>query len=99
MPDFDDDWMHPEYNNTVYTDSRKEREERLAKNRFVIQRQRRIICSFHGEPPTTWEVWSEHPSEKERDSELARLHKEHPSWRLRPRNRDFRGRIREPYGP
>jgi hypothetical protein len=99
MPDMTDDWMHPEQGG-AYTFDRKAYDERRRATPFIIQRGERIICTFIGESPgPRWKEWSSHATAKERDAELARLHREHPMWRLRPRDLDFRGRIKEPYGP
>lgn len=80
MADHTDDWMHPQMS------SRWQASDRKADPRpFLIQRQRRVICSWVGSgPPTEWDLWSSHKTREERDAELKRLRADHPAWRLRP---------------
>ena len=99
MPDMTDDWMDPPNRGGFGFDRAKYEADRRAKP-FIIQRAKRRIVSFMGRPPPPdWDTWSAHTTAEERDAELKRLKSPHPMWQLRPRNRDTRGHIREPYGP
>ena len=92
MPDYNDDWMRPyeQARNAWVSEQPKPKLQR-----FLIQRERVIICSWSGDgPPREWKTWSSHDTALERDAEMNKLRAAHPAWLLRAVEVDMMGVIR-----
>lgn len=82
-----DDWMHPPSTGTSWGDERK------SDDKYLIVRERLVVCSHYGPVPTEWLIWRSFKTRDERDAELSTL-REREGWRLRPaiRSDAIRGR-------
>lgn len=83
-----DDWMNPKPVEWSTTDHDKYRRE----NPHAILRERALI-TFGTGGVTQWDVWSRHPTAKERDEALDKLSREHPMWHLKPSEAAWETRI------
>jgi hypothetical protein len=58
------------------------------KIRYLIEREKRVICFGSPGSITQWDYWASYDTPEERDKALADLRKRHPVWHLRARDRD-----------
>jgi hypothetical protein len=81
-PDYTDDWMNP-HRATHYVYKEPQPSDPV---RYLIEREKRVICFGNPGSITKWEYWAKYDTEEARDAALKRLHEEHPMWHLRARN-------------
>lgn len=84
----DDDWMHP--NRSIAFTMPPPKNGTF----HQIQRKRAIPVTGNVSHIYSWDVYREFETKDERDAELAKLRKDHPSWHLRARSLTyFNGQI------